>query len=193
MTRVSPLPRHDDQSMATGGGALSVANIIDRAVGFVCQAMILLTGIALLAILTANVVARYVLESGGFRFAQELPERLFPWFIMAGVALAVQKGGHMAVESVLARLSRNGARMMLLVGFAIIIASYAILGWEAIGVADIVSIETSPVLGLSSSYSYYALALGCIAVILTTFALALRVAVIGPEAMPTPDPEETGI
>jgi TRAP-type C4-dicarboxylate transport system permease small subunit len=179
--------------MATGGGALSVANIIDRAVGFVCQAMILLIGIALLAILTANVVARYVLESGGFRFAQELPERLFPWFIMAGVALAVQKGGHMAVESVLARLSRNGARMMLLVGFAIIIASYTILGWEAIGVADIVSIETSPVLGLSSSYSYYALALGCIAVILTTFALALRVAVIGPEAMPTPDPEETGI
>ena len=37
------------------------------------------------------------MESGGFRFAQELPERLFPWFIMAGVALAVQKGGHMAV------------------------------------------------------------------------------------------------
>ena len=74
---------------------------------------------------------------------------------------------------------------MLLVGFAIIIASYVILGWEALGVADIVSIETSPVLGLSSSYSYYALALGCLAVILTTFALALRVAKLGPEAMPT--------
>ena len=193
MTRVSPLPHHDEQELATGGSALSVANIIDRSVGFMCQAMILLTGIALLAILTANVVARYVLESGGFRFAQELPERLFPWFIMAGIALAVQKGGHMAVESLLARLSRGGARVLLLVGFAIIIASYAILGWEALGVADIVSIETSPVLGLSSSYSYYALALGCLAVILTTFTLALRVWQLGPEAMPTPDPEETGI
>ena len=193
MTRVSPLPHHEEQERATGGGVLTVANIIDRAVGFVCRAMILLTGFALLAILTANVVARYVLASGGFRFAQELPERLFPWFIMAGVALAVQKGGHMAVEAALTRLSRNGARVLLLVGFAIIIASYAILGWEAIGVADIVSIETSPVLGLSSSYSYYALALGCLAVILTTFALALRVARLGPEAMPTPDPEETGI
>jgi TRAP-type C4-dicarboxylate transport system permease small subunit len=193
MTRVAPLPHHDEQERATGGGALAVANIIDRSVGFLCRAMILLTGIALLLILTANVVARYVLASGGFRFAQELPERLFPWFIMAGVALAVQKGGHMAVESVLLRLSRNGARMMLLIGHAIIIASYAILGWEALGVADIVSIETSPVLGLSSSYSYYALALGCATVILTTFALALRVAMLGPEAMPTPDPEETGI
>ncbi|MBQ0821379.1 TRAP transporter small permease subunit [Microvirga sp. HBU67558] len=192
MTRVAPLPHHE-RELATGSGALALARIIDRAVAFACQAVILLTGIALLAILTANVVARYVLESGGFRFAQELPERLFPWFIMAGVALAVQKGGHMAVESVLSRLSRNGARIMLLVGHAIIMASYAVLAWEALGVADIVSIETSPVLGLSSSYSYYALALGCIAVILTTFALALRVAVIGPEAMPTPDPEETGI
>jgi TRAP-type transport system small permease protein len=193
MTRVSPLPHHDEQKLATGRGTLAVANFIDRTVGFVCRAVILLTGIALLALLTANVVARYILESGGFRFAQELPERIFPWFIMAGVALAVQKGGHMAVESVLSRLSRNGARNMLLVGHAIIIASYAILGWEAIGVADIVSIETSPVLGLSSSYSYYALALGCVAVILSTFALALRVAMLGPEAMPTPDPEETGI
>jgi TRAP-type C4-dicarboxylate transport system permease small subunit len=193
MTRVSPLPHHEEQALATGGGALAVANIIDRTVGFVCRAVILLTGIVLLALLTANVVARYMLESGGFRFAQELPERIFPWFIMAGVALAVQKGGHMAVESVLSNLSRSGARIMLLIGHAIIIASYAILGWEAIGVADIVSIETSPVLGLSSSYSYYALALGCVAVILMTFALALRVAKLGPEAMPTPDPEETGI
>ena len=192
MTRVAPLPHHE-QELATGGGALAVAGVLDRVVGFTCRAVILLTGIALLAILTANVVARYVLESGGFRFAQELPERLFPWFIMAGVALAVQKGGHMAVESVLSRLNRQGARILLLVGHAIIIASYAVLSWEAMGVADIVSIEKSPVLGLSSSYSYYALALGCIAVILTTFALALRVAVIGPEAMPTPDPEETGI
>jgi TRAP-type transport system small permease protein len=193
MTRVSPLPHHDEQERAAGGATLAVANIIDRAVGLSCRLVIQLTGIALLAILTANVVARYVLDSGGFRFAQELPERLFPWFIMAGVALAVQKGGHMAVETILARLSRNGARVLLLVGHAIIIASYAILAWEAFKVADIVAIEKSPVLGLSSSYSYYALVLGCVAVILTTFALALQVAMLGPEAMPTPDPEETGI
>jgi TRAP-type C4-dicarboxylate transport system permease small subunit len=193
MTRVSPVPHHEEQELPTGGGALAVANVIDRAVAYVCRAVILLTGIVLLALLTANVVARYVLESGGFRFAQELPERLFPWFIMAGVALAVQKGAHMAVETVLSRLNRNGARLLLLVGHAIIIASYAILGWEALSVAEIVAIEKSPVLGLSSSYSYYALALGCAAVILTTFALALRVARLGPEAMPTPDPEETGI
>ena len=89
MTRVSPVPHQEEQARAMGGGALTVADIIDRTVGFICRAVILLTGLALLVLLTANVVARYVMESGGFRFAQELPERLFPWFIMAGVALAV--------------------------------------------------------------------------------------------------------
>src|SRR3712207_8669733 len=48
-----------------------------------CRTIIQISGLALLVILGANVVARYLLESGGFRFAQELPERLFPWFIMA--------------------------------------------------------------------------------------------------------------
>ena len=54
MTRVSPLPHPDEQETVTGGGALSVANIIDRAVGITCRAVILLTGIALLVLLTAQ-------------------------------------------------------------------------------------------------------------------------------------------
>ncbi len=145
---------------------------------------------ALLALLTANVLARYALDSGGFRFAQELPERLFPVFIMAGVALAVQKGGHMAVETVLAMLGRQGARVLLLVGHAIVIVSYVILGWEIFGLAEIMAIDRSPVLGLPSSYGYYTLGIGTILIILTTLTLAIRVALVGPEAMPIPGPEE---
>jgi TRAP-type transport system small permease protein len=51
-----------------------------------------------MGVLTANVIARYVLATGGFDWAEEVPEQVFPWFIMAGVALAVQHGGHIAVE-----------------------------------------------------------------------------------------------
>lgn len=190
MTGTAPVQTREVHGSA--GVALTIADAADRAVGAVCRAVILITGIALLAMLTANVVARYALDSGGFRFAQEVPERLFPWLIMAGVALAVQKGGHMAVETLLSRLNRRGARLLLLFGHAIVIASYVVLCWEAIVVADIVSIEHSPVLGMPSSYSYYALAAGCVGVIITTLTLAVRVAVIGPEAMPTPSPEEAG-
>lgn len=180
----------DRRLSAASGMAVAVADGADRVVSIICQFVVLVTGIALLLILTSNVLARYVLASGGFAWAQEVPERLFPWLIMAGVALAVQRGGHMAVEAVLSRLDRQRARLLLLFGHAIIILSYAILCWEAVQVADIVSIERSPVLGLPSSHSYYALAIGCLAVIIGTFAQALRVAALGPEAMPVPNPEE---
>jgi TRAP-type C4-dicarboxylate transport system permease small subunit len=71
---------------------------VDRVVTLICQAVLLVTGTALMGVLTANVIARYVLATGGFVWAEELPEQLFPWFIMAGVALAVQHGGHVSVE-----------------------------------------------------------------------------------------------
>jgi TRAP-type C4-dicarboxylate transport system permease small subunit len=169
---------------------LALSERVDWLVARFCEAVVLLVGGALLALLTANVLARYALDSGGFRFAQELPERLFPVFIMAGVALAVQKGGHMAVETVLAMLGRQGARILLLVGHAIVIVSYVILGREIFGLAEIMAIDRSPVLGLPSSYGYYTLGVGTVLIILTTLTLAIRVALIGPEAMPVPGPEE---
>lgn len=186
-------PPEGQEPAPTAGAALKVADLLDAVVGHGCRFVVVATGTALLVLLTANVAARYLFAGGGFDWAQELPERMFPWFIMAGVALAVQKGGHMAVETLLPRLDRVGVKAVLLLGHAIVIASYVVLCAETIGVANIVSIETSPVLGLPSSYSYYALALGCVAVILATLAIALRVAVIGPEAMPAPAPEEIGV
>lgn len=172
------------------GRAFAWSNRVDLLVALFCQGVILLVGSALLLMLAGNVLARYVLDSGGFSFAQELPERLFPVFIMAGVVLAAQKGGHMAVETVLAMLGRQGARLLLLLGHAIVIVSYVILSREIILLADILWIDRSPVLGLPASYGYYALAVGTVLIILVTATIAVRVALIGPEAMPIPGPEE---
>jgi TRAP-type transport system small permease protein len=169
---------------------LAATERVDWLVARLCESVVLLVGSALLGLLTANVVARYALDSGGFRFAQELPERLFPVFIMAGVALAVQKGGHMAVETVLAILGRGGARILLMVGHAIVVLAYVVLGIEIFGLAEIMAIDRSPVLGLPSSYGYYTLGIGTVLIIVTTLTLAIRVALIGPEAMPVPAPEE---
>ena len=100
-------------------------------------------GTALMVVLTANVIARYVLATGGFDWAEEVPQQVFPWFIMAGVALAVQHGGHVAVEWLLGKLGREGKRAVLLAGHALVVLAYAVLCWQALVVADIVSIETS--------------------------------------------------
>lgn len=175
---------------AGGQGLLAAADAVDRAVSLLCQGVLLLAGTALMAVLTANVVARYVLATGGFDWAEEVPQQLFPWFIMAGVALAAQHGGHIAVEWLLGRLGRSGRRAVLLAGHAAVALAYVGLCWQALVVADITSIERSPALGLSGSYGYWAIAAGCALLAVGTTTIAVRIAVTGPEAMPQPSPEE---
>jgi TRAP-type transport system small permease protein len=169
---------------------LIAANTVDRGVSLVCQGVLLVTGIALMGVLTANVIARYVLATGGFDWAEEVPEQVFPWFIMAGVALAVQHGGHIAVEWLLGHLERTGTRIVLLAGHALVICAYVLLCWQSLEVAEIVAIERSPALGLPKTYGYWAIAAGCALVALSKTMVAIRLALIGPEAMPRPSPEE---
>lgn len=172
------------------GPLLRVADSVDRVVALTCQGALLATGTVLMAVLTANVVARYVLDTGGFDWAEEVPEQLFPWFIMAGVALAVQHGGHIAVEWLLGKLGRDGKRIVLLAGHALVLVAYLVLCWQSLVVADIVSIELSPALGLPKTYGYWAIAVGCALLAVGTATTAIRIALLGPEAMPQPSPEE---
>ena len=171
-------------------GAVRAAEAVDRVVAVVCKGVLLLTGVVLMVVLTANVIARYVLAAGGFDWAEEVPQQLFPWFIMAGVVLAVQHGGHIAVEGLLGLLGRGAKRLVLLAGQALVVVAYIILCWQALVVADIAAIELSPALGLPGSYGYWAIAIGCALLALSTVTVAIRVALLGPEAMPQPSPEE---
>lgn len=173
-----------------GAALLTAADKVDRAVALLCQGVLLLTGVALMGALTANVLARYALGTGGFDWAEEVPQQLFPWFIMAGVVLAVQHGGHIAVEWLLGLLGREAKRAVLLAGHALVALAYVVLCRQALVVADIVSIERSPALGLPGSYGYWAIAAGCALLALGTATVAARVALLGPEAMPQPAPEE---
>jgi TRAP-type C4-dicarboxylate transport system permease small subunit len=194
-----PIPRPAEAAAPAGtaapaerkrGAPLAAADAVDRAVALLCQGVLLLAGTALMVVLTANVVARYVLAAGGFDWAEEVPQQVFPWFIMAGVALAVQHGGHVSVEWLLGKLGRGGKRVVLLAGHALVVLAYAVLCRQALVVADIVSIERSPALGLPGSYGYWAIAAGCVLLAICTATAAVRLALIGPEAMPRPSPEE---
>jgi TRAP-type C4-dicarboxylate transport system permease small subunit len=163
---------------------LRMAGRVDAAVRGLCQLVLVLTGVGLMIALGANVIARYVFETGGFDWAQEVPERLFPWFIMAGVALAVQTGGHVAVETALYLLPRRGAQLLLLAGHALVIVAYVMLAQSSLEVAEIAAIERSPVLGLSGAHGYWAVASGCALLVVGTATNMLRVALLGPEGLP---------
>ncbi|WP_241671280.1 TRAP transporter small permease [Dankookia rubra] len=149
----------------------------------------LLFGTLLMAVMTANVIARCLLASGGLDWAEELPQQLFPWFIMAGVALAVQRGGHIAVEWLPGRLGRRSRQALLLGGLLVVLAD-GVLAQQALAVAGIVAVELSPVMRLPTSYGYWAIAGGCVLLAASSVSVALRVALLGPEAMPQPMPEE---
>ncbi len=176
---------------APAASALAAAAALDRAAALLCQGVLLLTGAGLMGALTANVVARYVLAAGGFDWAEEVPQQLFPWFIMAGVVLAVQRGGHIAVEWLMGKLGRGGQRTVLLAGHVLVALAYAWLCWQALVVADIAALEHSPALGLPGSTGYWAIAAGCALIAAGTATTALRVALLGPEAMPQPSAEES--
>lgn len=184
---MGPLDHGQDPAAGGAGSAgrrriLAVANGIDGLITRLCRLVVVGTGIALTAILTANVLARYVLASGGIDAAMELPERLFPWFIVAGMALAAQAGGHISVDWLLDRLGPGGRRRLLHLANGIVIVSYLVLCQQSLVVAEIAKAEHSPVLNLPNSHGYWAIALGCLLLALATACTSVRMALAGPEA-----------
>lgn len=175
------------------GLLVRIADGVDFVIERICNFVLLLTGSIMLAILAINVFARYILESGGLASAQELPERLFPVFIVAGIVIAVQRGGHLSVDTLLLSLGRQGQRVLLLLVLAIVMISYVVLFQQSMFVAEVTQIDLSPVLGIPTSYGYYALAAGCVGVILTSATIAVRVVIVGPEANPVVRSEDSPI
>ncbi|NPV04582.1 MAG: TRAP transporter small permease [Syntrophaceae bacterium] len=161
--------------------ALAAADGMDRCITRLCRFIVLVTGIALTVLLTGNVVARYVLASGGIDAAQELPELLFPWFIVAGIALAAQAGGHLGVDWLYDRLGPRGRVWLLHLVNAVVIASYLTLCWQSLLLAENTWVQVSPVLKIPTSQGYLAVALGCLLLALAAACSSVRVALIGPE------------
>mgnify|MGYP006171134405 CR=1 FL=1 len=65
-------------------------NPLERAIVAVCSLVLWLTTAVIFLILTANTVLRYV-SGSSLQWANELPELLFPWLVMAGVVMAAEK------------------------------------------------------------------------------------------------------
>ncbi|MCS6855335.1 MAG: TRAP transporter small permease subunit [Elioraea sp.] len=168
---------------------LAAAEEADRAAGLLCRIVVVATGAAMLAVLAANVIARYVLAQGGFRWVQEIPEQLFPWFIAAGAAIAAREGAHISVDLLPRALSEGARRRLLVVVHAIIVVAYGWLGMLALEVAEIAAFQRSTILRLSGSYGYWALAAAAFLIALASVTVALRVAVRGSEhAFAPPSP-----
>ena len=124
-----------------GSGAIRFLDGVDRLVGRICKFTVMTTGVVLLFTIIIGVIARYVIDVGGVDWAEELPKQIFPWFIMAGVVLALQTGNHIAVDLIYNHLNGPSKRVLVVTTNLFLCGAYAYLCLTALDVAEIAALE----------------------------------------------------
>ena len=131
-------------------------NALERAIVSVCSLVLWLTSAVIFVILTANTVLRYV-SGSSLQWANELPELLFPWLVMAGVVLAAEKGAHIATVFLMEAVPHAVWRAIGVAGWLVVAALYGTLAYATYAMLEIVHDEKSPILQVPGSVTY-----GCV-------------------------------
>jgi TRAP-type C4-dicarboxylate transport system permease small subunit len=191
MTVVTDTPIKNSTASVPRARIVKTSLAVDRVVGLICNAMVLSSTVALLILLGANVAARYAFHEGGIEWISEIPGQLFPWLIAGGIVIAVQRGAHIAVDILYSLLRERAGQCLAAAIYLLVLVSYTALFFVVWQVADIVSVERSPLLGIPNSWGYYALMFGVGGTALCSLTIFVRIAALGKAALPQPNPEES--
>ena len=131
-------------------------NFIERAISVVCQVLLWISTVIIFVILEANTILRYA-TGASLQWANEVPELLFPWMVMAGVVLAAQHGAHITTSFLMDKLSGSVRRLWGVLGWSVVSVLYATLAVATWRMLDIVHDEKSPILQIPGSVTY-----GCV-------------------------------
>jgi TRAP-type C4-dicarboxylate transport system permease small subunit len=133
--------------------------LLGKAIGAVCRTVLWLSTGVIFAILVANTVLRYATGSS-LQWANEVPELLFPWLVMAGVVIAAQQGAHIATTFLMEALPAPARRRVATAAWAVVAALYGTLAVATARMLEIVHDEKSPILQLPGSITYACVMLG---------------------------------
>lgn len=125
-------------------------------------------------ILLANVVLRY---AAGFSlaWAGEVPELLFPWFVVAGIVLATVHNAHIYIGFIVDRARPALALLLAILRIIVVSGSYAVLVWTVLDLLPIVAEKRSPILGVPNSVTYSCLLIGMLLIVLSELSMLLKV------------------
>jgi TRAP-type transport system small permease protein len=163
-------------------GALAT---IERLIVRLCEVVLWVSMTVIFVILSVNTVLRY---GGGksLQWANEVPELLFPWLVMAGVVMAAVRGSHITTSFLVEAVPAKYHRAFHLSGALAVAGLYGTLFVATWRMLPIVHDEKSPILGVPGSVTY-----GCVMVGLGLLSmLALFSAwrgLSGAAALPTSD------
>lgn len=131
-------------------------NVIERAVGGICQTVLWVSTSVIFVILCANTVLRYA-TGASLQWGNEVPELLFPWLVMAGVVLAAQHGAHITTTFLMEKLPFAVRRPVAALAWLGVVALYAVMTVATFRMLEIVHDEKSPILQVPGSVTY-----GCV-------------------------------
>lgn len=164
-------------------------NVFERVIILICQALLWVSTTAIFAILAVNTILRYATGSS-LQWANEVPELLFPWLVMAGVVMAAQRGAHITTTFLIDKLSPSVRRGLSIVVSLIVCGLYSTLAWATWRMLEIVHDEKSPILQVPGSVTYAAVMVAM--VMLAVLALTAACRAFGPvapisEGQPVPE------
>jgi TRAP-type C4-dicarboxylate transport system permease small subunit len=146
----------------------AVARLIDfanMAMEWLCKVIAVISMGLIFAVLAINVTARY-LRIEALQLGNEIPELLFPWLVASSVGLAAIHGAHISIHILRDRLSREGVRLMGTVMSLVAIVLYALTLKIVIDLLPIVMDDRSPILGLSLGWTYAAMGISFVTILL---------------------------
>jgi TRAP-type C4-dicarboxylate transport system permease small subunit len=130
--------------------------VLERVVAVLCKAVLWITSSVIFLILVANTLLRYAAGSS-LQWANEVPELMFPWLVMAGIVLASLHGAHIATTFLMEALPAHVRRVVAVLGWLTVAGLYLTLSSATYNLLEIVHDEKSPILGVPGSMTY-----GCI-------------------------------
>ncbi|MES2990307.1 MAG: TRAP transporter small permease [Pseudomonadota bacterium] len=133
-------------------------NAVERGVVGLCRVVLWLSTVAIFVILVANTVLRYA-RGSSLQWANEVPELLFPWMVMAGVVLAAVHSAHIATTFLMDAVPAAVRRVVTVTGWLVVAGLYGTLAWATLRMLDVVHDEKSPILQVPGSLTY-----GCVMV-----------------------------
>lgn len=132
---------------------------------WLCKAIAVLSMMLIFCVLSTNVAGRY-LRIDMLQMGNEIPELLFPWLVSASVGLAAIHGAHISIHILRDRLSSRGVQIMGTAMSLVAITLYLLVLSIVVDLLPIVKDDRSPILGVSLGWTYAAMAVSFVAIVL---------------------------
>ncbi|ACB36523.1 Tripartite ATP-independent periplasmic transporter DctQ component [Leptothrix cholodnii SP-6] len=162
-------------------------NPVERGVVGLCRGVLWLSTATIFVILVANTVLRYA-RGSSLQWANEVPELLFPWLVMAGVVMAAVHSAHIATTFLMEAVPAAVRRGVGVVSWLVVAGLYGTLAIATFRMLDIVHDETSPILQVPGSLTYACVMAGMALLALLALQSAWQVWRSSTEPVPNAEP-----